>query len=59
MLDNNKESKSFINLGVVLNKKGEVLVIRRRVLEKVLMVQVYNGPLPVENNSLMRLGRNV
>ena len=29
-----KESKAFINLGIVLNSKGEVLVIRRKVLEK-------------------------
>ena len=34
MLNNRKESKTFINLGVVLNDKGEVLMIRRRVLEK-------------------------
>jgi len=34
MLDNRKESKTFINLGVVLNGKGEVLIIRRKVLEK-------------------------
>jgi len=34
MLNNRKESKTFINLGVVLNDKKEVLMIRRRVLEK-------------------------
>jgi len=34
MHHNKHESKSFINLGVVLNDKGEVLMIRRRVLEK-------------------------
>lgn len=28
-----QESKTFINLGVVLNGKGEVLMIRRKVLE--------------------------
>lgn len=33
MLNNRKESKTFINLGVVLNNKGEVLVIRRVKLE--------------------------
>jgi len=33
---NNKphESKTFVNLGVVLNNKGEVLIIRRKVIEK-------------------------
>lgn len=30
-----QESKSFINLGVVLNEKGEVLVVRRAVEETV------------------------
>ena len=34
MLNNRKESKTFINLGVVLNDKDEVLMIRRKVLEK-------------------------
>ena len=34
MLNKGNESESFINLGVVLNNKGEVLVIRRKVLEK-------------------------
>jgi 8-oxo-dGTP pyrophosphatase MutT (NUDIX family) len=34
MLNNRKESKTFINLGVVLNNKGEVLIIRRKVIEK-------------------------
>jgi len=29
-----KESKTFINLGVVLNSKGEVLLIRRKKKEK-------------------------
>jgi len=33
MLNNRKESKTFINLGVVLNNKEEVLVIRRVKLE--------------------------
>ena len=33
MLNKTEESKTFVNLGVVLNKKGEVLIIRRRVLE--------------------------
>lgn len=33
---NNKpqESKTFVNLGVILNNKGEVLIIRRKVIEK-------------------------
>jgi len=34
MLNNRKESKTFINLGVILNNKGEVLIIRRKVIEK-------------------------
>jgi len=34
MLDSEKESKTFINLGVVLNSKSEVLIMRRKVLEK-------------------------
>ena len=34
MFHNKHESKSFINLGVVLNNKGEVLIIRRKVIEK-------------------------
>ena len=34
MFNNPSESKTFINLGVVVNKKGEVLVVRRKVLEK-------------------------
>ena len=34
MHHNKHESKSFINLGVVLNDKGEVLIIRRKVIEK-------------------------
>ena len=29
-----KESQTFINLGIVLNSKGEVLVIKRKKLEK-------------------------
>jgi 8-oxo-dGTP pyrophosphatase MutT (NUDIX family) len=29
-----KESKTFINLGIVLNPKGEVLLIKRKKLEK-------------------------
>jgi mutator protein MutT len=32
--DFNKEEKSIVNLGVVLNKKGEVLIIKRRKIEK-------------------------
>jgi len=34
MFHNKHESKSFINLGVVLNDEGEVLIIRRKVIEK-------------------------
>jgi len=34
MVNKPAESKNFINLGVVLNKKGEVLLIRRKDLEK-------------------------
>ncbi len=30
-----KESKNFINLGIVLNDKGEVLVVKRTIEEKV------------------------
>ena len=34
MINNKKESKTFINLGVVLNNKDEVLMIKRKTLEK-------------------------
>ncbi len=34
MLNTRKESKTFINLGIVLNDKEKVLMIKRRVLEK-------------------------
>jgi 8-oxo-dGTP diphosphatase len=34
MIFNQQESKTFINLGVVLNNKEEVLIIRRKVIEK-------------------------
>ena len=34
MLNKGKESKTFINLGVVLNNKDEVLMIKRKTLEK-------------------------
>jgi len=34
MLKPKKESNAFINLGVVLNNKGEVLIIKRKVIEK-------------------------
>ncbi|MFA5392523.1 MAG: NUDIX hydrolase [Candidatus Paceibacterota bacterium] len=34
MFNKPQESKTFINLGVVLNDKGEVLIIRRKVIEK-------------------------
>jgi ADP-ribose pyrophosphatase YjhB (NUDIX family) len=34
MFNKPQESKTFINLGVVLNNKGEVLIIRRKVIEK-------------------------
>lgn len=34
MLRSKKESKTFINLGVVLNSRGEVLIVRRKVLER-------------------------
>lgn len=33
-MNEKKESKTFINLGIVLNKSGEVLLIRRKNLEK-------------------------
>ncbi|MFU2158694.1 hypothetical protein [Caldisericum sp. AR60] len=33
MLNKEKESKTFINLRVVLNEKDEELMIRRKVLE--------------------------
>lgn len=34
MTEDKSEAKDFINLGIVLNKKGEVLMIRRSKLEK-------------------------
>jgi len=34
MLNKPQESKTFVNLGVILNDKGEVLIIRRKVIEK-------------------------
>jgi len=34
MFNKSQESKTFINLGVVLNNEGEVLIIRRKVIEK-------------------------
>lgn len=34
MFNKPQESKTFVNLGVILNNKGEVLIIKRKVIEK-------------------------
>ena len=41
-----KESKNFINLGVVLNEKGEVLIVKRTVEERVKEGKILKWAFP-------------